>query len=198
MSASCRHHLTHVCRSHIIVTGMRKLLCTMTLAWGLMAAWSCGGGTVTSLQIADTKAGTGNEAGPGLRVTVHYTGWLYDPGARRPRGTRFDSSRDHNERSPAVGPWPGHPRLGRGGHRHEGRRHAHADNSCISWIRVERGAGGVSFRQMRSRLRRRAARRRVKRPRMDRVRLEPTTPSEAVARLRCAIATRFPIASSGT
>ncbi len=32
---------------------------------------------------------------PGSLVTVHYTGWLYDPKAhRRAKGTKFDSSRD--------------------------------------------------------------------------------------------------------
>jgi len=45
---------------------------------------------VTSLQIEDTKVGTGPEAQPGQRVSVHYTGTLMD-------GTKFDSSRDRNE-----------------------------------------------------------------------------------------------------
>ena len=45
---------------------------------------------ITSLQIADTTVGTGPEAVPGRRVRVHYTGTLMD-------GTKFDSSKDHNE-----------------------------------------------------------------------------------------------------
>lgn len=45
---------------------------------------------VTSLQIVDTKVGTGAEAQPGRRVKVHYTGTLLD-------GLKFDSSRDRNQ-----------------------------------------------------------------------------------------------------
>lgn len=41
---------------------------------------------VTSLQIKDTKVGTGTEATPGRVVKVHYTGTLLD-------GKEFDSSR---------------------------------------------------------------------------------------------------------
>jgi FKBP-type peptidyl-prolyl cis-trans isomerase FkpA len=48
---------------------------------------------ITSLQIADTKVGTGAEAKKGSDVTVHYTGWLYDPKAPDKHGVRFDSSR---------------------------------------------------------------------------------------------------------
>ena len=43
--------------------------------------------SVTSLQVEDTKIGSGLEAHPGQRVSVHYTGTLMD-------GTKFDSSRD--------------------------------------------------------------------------------------------------------
>ncbi len=52
---------------------------------------------VTSLQIADTKAGGGAEATAGRQVTVHYTGWLYDPSASDRHGKKFDSSKDHGE-----------------------------------------------------------------------------------------------------
>jgi FKBP-type peptidyl-prolyl cis-trans isomerase FkpA len=37
---------------------------------------------ITELQKIDTQLGTGREAEPGFNVTVHYTGWLYDPGAK--------------------------------------------------------------------------------------------------------------------
>lgn len=43
------------------------------------------------LQITDTKLGTGEVAKPGHSVTVHYTGWLYQNGAK---GAKFDSSVD--------------------------------------------------------------------------------------------------------
>ena len=38
----------------------------------------------------DTKVGTGDVAGTGKNVTVHYTGWLTN-------GTKFDSSKDHGQ-----------------------------------------------------------------------------------------------------
>jgi FKBP-type peptidyl-prolyl cis-trans isomerase FkpA len=51
----------------------------------------------TELQTTDVKVGTGVEATKGSLVTVHYTGWLYDPSAPDHHGTKFDSSRDRNE-----------------------------------------------------------------------------------------------------
>ena len=51
----------------------------------------------TQLVSDDTQAGTGNEATPGTRVTVHYTGWLYDESKPDHKGRKFDSSRDRNE-----------------------------------------------------------------------------------------------------
>ncbi len=52
---------------------------------------------ITSLQITDTKVGTGTEASPGKNVTVQYTGWLYDEQKPDHHGRKFDSSRDRNE-----------------------------------------------------------------------------------------------------
>src|SRR5438552_10401001 len=52
---------------------------------------------ITSLQVTDHKVGTGAEATAGKQVTVHYTGWLYDPKAADQRGSKFDSSRDRND-----------------------------------------------------------------------------------------------------
>ncbi len=47
--------------------------------------------------MTDTKIGTGEEATPGQRVTVHYTGWLFDPNAPDNKGKKFDSSLDRGQ-----------------------------------------------------------------------------------------------------
>jgi FKBP-type peptidyl-prolyl cis-trans isomerase FkpA len=52
---------------------------------------------ITELQKIDTKIGTGREAESGFNVTVHYTGWLYDPKAEDKKGTKFDSSVDRGQ-----------------------------------------------------------------------------------------------------
>lgn len=49
---------------------------------------------VAQLIVSDLRAGTGVEALAGNLVTVHYTGWLYDPKAVETKGKKFDSSRD--------------------------------------------------------------------------------------------------------
>jgi FKBP-type peptidyl-prolyl cis-trans isomerase FkpA len=52
---------------------------------------------VKELQKIDTLVGDGREAEPGFNVTVHYTGWLYDPSAQDGKGKKFDSSVDRKE-----------------------------------------------------------------------------------------------------
>jgi FKBP-type peptidyl-prolyl cis-trans isomerase FkpA len=52
---------------------------------------------ITSLQITDVTVGTGAVAAAGKQISVHYTGWLYDPKAADKHGKKFDSSRDHGE-----------------------------------------------------------------------------------------------------
>ncbi|MEP7119236.1 MAG: FKBP-type peptidyl-prolyl cis-trans isomerase [Acidobacteriota bacterium] len=52
---------------------------------------------VSALTKDDKVAGTGAEARSGMSVSVHYTGWLYDPAAADKRGKKFDSSKDRNE-----------------------------------------------------------------------------------------------------
>ena len=54
-------------------------------------------GNITELQKIDTQVGTGREAEPGFNVTVHYTGWLYDPTAKDGKGKKFDSILDRNQ-----------------------------------------------------------------------------------------------------
>jgi FKBP-type peptidyl-prolyl cis-trans isomerase FkpA len=46
--------------------------------------------SATGLVIEELTVGTGDAAGAGQRVTVHYTGWLTD-------GTKFDSSKDRGD-----------------------------------------------------------------------------------------------------
>jgi FKBP-type peptidyl-prolyl cis-trans isomerase FkpA len=82
---------------------MRRVLIALLIA----AASACGGrtdsesnaggATVTQLIKADSKTGTGAEATAGHDVTVHYTGWLYDPSRPDRKGAKFDSSRDRGE-----------------------------------------------------------------------------------------------------
>ena len=50
--------------------------------------------TSSGLTIADTQVGTGAEAKPGNSCVMHYTGWLYENGAK---GTKFDSSLDRGQ-----------------------------------------------------------------------------------------------------
>lgn len=52
---------------------------------------------VTELNIKDTQTGEGAEAEAGMEVSVHYTGWLYDPDAADNKGTKFDSSLDRGQ-----------------------------------------------------------------------------------------------------
>jgi len=50
--------------------------------------------TASGLQYDDTVAGSGKRAEAGRTVRVHYTGWLYENGAK---GAKFDSSKDRND-----------------------------------------------------------------------------------------------------
>jgi FKBP-type peptidyl-prolyl cis-trans isomerase FkpA len=70
---------------------------------GTLGLAACGGGTpdlppatvgVERLEVTDLVAGSGAEAVAGSRVTVHYSGWLYDPSQPDAKGRGFDSSRE--------------------------------------------------------------------------------------------------------
>jgi FKBP-type peptidyl-prolyl cis-trans isomerase FkpA len=51
----------------------------------------------------DLQVGTGREAQKGRRLSVHYTGWLYDPGQPDMKGRMFDSSRERGPFDFVVG-----------------------------------------------------------------------------------------------
>jgi peptidylprolyl isomerase len=50
--------------------------------------------TPSGLKITDTKVGTGAEPKQGQTCVMHYTGWLYEGGAK---GKKFDSSLDRGQ-----------------------------------------------------------------------------------------------------
>jgi peptidylprolyl isomerase len=50
--------------------------------------------TPSGLKITDTKVGTGATPSRGQTCVMHYTGWLYENGAK---GKKFDSSRDRGQ-----------------------------------------------------------------------------------------------------
>ena len=50
--------------------------------------------TPSGLQITDTQVGTGATPKPGQTCVMHYTGWLYEGGAK---GKKFDSSLDRGQ-----------------------------------------------------------------------------------------------------
>ena len=52
---------------------------------------------MSELQKIDINVGTGNEALPGSKVSVHYTGWLFDAAAPEQKGSKFDSSKDRGQ-----------------------------------------------------------------------------------------------------
>lgn len=86
--------------------GMPRVLAAVLIGSFTLA---CGGGApsgsngpatpadVSALAKDDRVAGNGAEARPGMAVSVHYTGWLYDPAAADKRGKKFDSSKDRGE-----------------------------------------------------------------------------------------------------
>jgi FKBP-type peptidyl-prolyl cis-trans isomerase FkpA len=97
LSLAIRRFVDKSIRQFHIIPGMR-LLC---LLLSLMLVAACGSDAertnVTELIKQDGKVGTGAEAVAGRNVTVHYTGWLYDPDRADHKGAKFDSSRDSNK-----------------------------------------------------------------------------------------------------
>jgi len=80
----------------------QKFLRTAVLAvTGIVALTACGAPElppatvgVEQMQVTDLVVGNGAEAVAGKNVTVHYSGWLYDPAQPESKGKPFDSSRD--------------------------------------------------------------------------------------------------------
>ena len=77
-------------------------MAALTVAAAL-ALGACGGSApdlppatvgVDQMQATDLVTGSGAEAVAGSKVTVHYTGWLYDPSQPESKGKSFDSSRE--------------------------------------------------------------------------------------------------------
>lgn len=65
----------------------------------VLATAGCGGAEApvtspppTAFSQSDLAVGTGLEARRGARLTVHYTGWVYDSGQPDNKGKQFDSS----------------------------------------------------------------------------------------------------------
>jgi peptidylprolyl isomerase len=84
-----------------------KPLMAFALAIALTAAFAARGSTTAAaqaagktmttqsgLQITDTQVGTGATPKPGQICVMHYTGWLYQDGAK---GKKFDSSLDRGQ-----------------------------------------------------------------------------------------------------
>ncbi len=84
--------------------GIRTALALVTAVVGLFiagapvpAAAQTAEKTITTpsgLQISDSKIGTGATPRPGQTCVMHYTGWLYQGGAK---GKKFDSSVDRGQ-----------------------------------------------------------------------------------------------------
>lgn len=55
------------------------------------------GGSVAALEKIDQRVGDGAQAKAGDKVSVHYTGWIYDERTPDRRGTQFDSSLDRGQ-----------------------------------------------------------------------------------------------------
>jgi len=70
---------------------------TVVAAAGLLFLAACGSSpTSPAVNVpysqTDLRAGTGDTATAGKRVTVNYTGWLYDASKTDQKGTQFDTS----------------------------------------------------------------------------------------------------------
>ena len=81
----------------MIFDWLKSLLVSAACAGCLVGSTACNDSpTVPSgpsaLNRTDVRTGTGAEAVAGSLVTVHYTGWFYNPDQANQRGAQFDSS----------------------------------------------------------------------------------------------------------
>jgi peptidylprolyl isomerase len=86
-------------RARVVVFAFATVVVAGVVAAGAPtpAAAQAAGKTMTTpsgLQITDTKAGTGATPKTGQICVMHYTGWLYQNGAK---GAKFDSSVDRGQ-----------------------------------------------------------------------------------------------------
>lgn len=81
-----------------IIRSTARLLVALVVVVGAVA---CGGDDDDSpaspsvhvpYSQTDLTVGSGAEAAPGRRISVHYTGWLYDAAAAQNKGRQFDTS----------------------------------------------------------------------------------------------------------
>ena len=87
--------------------GYRCAIGLPLLAAAALGVSACGGDvdmegpetttTDSGLTLTTTQTGSGAEAAAGNAVSVHYTGWLYDPESDGGRGAKFDSSVDRGQ-----------------------------------------------------------------------------------------------------
>ena len=79
---------------------MSRRALVVVMAAGVLATSACSGDTETSPTIlpgapfstTDLRVGSGAEAATGRRVSVDYTGWIYDPILPENKGRQFDTS----------------------------------------------------------------------------------------------------------
>lgn len=95
-------HRSRVLRSTVLLAWLTGLTALMTSCHADSNDTSSKEKSAMTTQIPelvkkDITMGEGREAEPGFNVTVHYTGWLYDPKASDGKGKKFDSSLDRRE-----------------------------------------------------------------------------------------------------
>ena len=77
-----------------VVTALAGVCATLTLTTAAAQAVGKTMTTPSGLQITDSTVGTGATPKPGQICVMHYTGWLYQNGAK---GKKFDSSLDRGQ-----------------------------------------------------------------------------------------------------